>query len=300
MRDAGRFWYGLEARARDRFVGLHAAERLAERGLGLAECIARSSATWGEAIDRALRCVPLLGDRVTAELVRDADTAALVVRTTLGVPMPPQAADICLATIALGMRRLLGGDPVREVCFVHPAPRDGTGEYRRVLGRVRFGADRDEVRFAASLLSRALPRADDRTCEYLASHAATLLSTVNTDADFDARLASAYIAAIERGDCSIRAVSRALAMSPRTLQRRLSAAGTSHRELVESTRHDVAVRYLRESKQTIETIATRLGYSEPSTFARAFRRVSGQSPSEFRDGRPHGLRGLYATERNRT
>ncbi|MCH8498981.1 MAG: AraC family transcriptional regulator [Marinobacter sp.] len=77
-------------------------------------------------------------------------------------------------------------------------------------------------------------------------------------------------------------VAEALAMSPRTLTRRLSDEGSSFGTLLESVRVEKAEGLLLGSKRPLAHIAEQLGYSDLSSFSRAFKRVKGVSPSKFR------------------
>ena len=61
-------------------------------------------------------------------------------------------------------------------------------------------------------------------------------------------------------------------ISPRTLQRRLRDEGTSFADLLDDLRQEMALRLLRDRKLAIYEVAFLLGYAEPSTFHRAFRR----------------------------
>jgi len=79
------------------------------------------------------------------------------------------------------------------------------------------------------------------------------------------------------------AVAAHVHMSPRTLNRRLKAIGTSYKEIVSDTRKRHAFEYLSGNNLTIDQIAKRLGYKDPSNFSKAFKHWTGLSPSEFRD-----------------
>jgi AraC-like DNA-binding protein len=66
-----------------------------------------------------------------------------------------------------------------------------------------------------------------------------------------------------------------------TLQRQLGSEGTSYRDIVESTREELAKKYLQDSEYTQAQIAFMVGFSDQSNFARAFKRWTGMSPGEF-------------------
>jgi AraC-like DNA-binding protein len=71
-------------------------------------------------------------------------------------------------------------------------------------------------------------------------------------------------------------------MSPRTLQRRLADEQTSYQALVREVREDLASGYLTESRLSISEIAYLLGFSDVSTFHRAFRRWTHETPRAYR------------------
>lgn len=74
--------------------------------------------------------------------------------------------------------------------------------------------------------------------------------------------------------------------SPRTLQRRLGAVGATFSEVVERVNFKTASKLLRERDVKVADVARALGYSDPTHFARAFRRIAGVSPSVYRQHRP--------------
>ena len=73
-----------------------------------------------------------------------------------------------------------------------------------------------------------------------------------------------------------------LGLSTRTLQRRLHEAGVSYGKLVEKVRLDEARNLLQNNDLKVAAIASRLGYTDPSSFTRFFLRCTGTSPRAFR------------------
>jgi AraC-like DNA-binding protein len=69
--------------------------------------------------------------------------------------------------------------------------------------------------------------------------------------------------------------------SPRTLQRKLAEAGASYSEVLEQARLEAACGMLEKPDCTVTHVSYFLGYSDPTNFARAFRRVAGVSPKEY-------------------
>jgi AraC-like DNA-binding protein len=71
-------------------------------------------------------------------------------------------------------------------------------------------------------------------------------------------------------------------MAPRTLQRRLAAEGTSFQQELDHLRKTMATATLLDARSPVNEVAFLLGYSEPSTFYRSFKRWTGKTPEEFR------------------
>ena len=71
-------------------------------------------------------------------------------------------------------------------------------------------------------------------------------------------------------------------LSRSSLFRRLAAEGTSYRQLVEDVRYKAARKLLTNRRMNIKDVAYLLGYSVPNNFVRAFRKVAGVTPNEFR------------------
>jgi len=77
-------------------------------------------------------------------------------------------------------------------------------------------------------------------------------------------------------------VSRRLGMSERTLQRRLTEAGTSFWETYENTRDELSIRLLKDTDLPLEEISHQVGYSSQSAYSRAVKRWHGISPLQLR------------------
>lgn len=86
-----------------------------------------------------------------------------------------------------------------------------------------------------------------------------------------------------QGQSNVKLAAEAAGMTVRTLQRRLTEAGVSYTQLVNTTRVDIAARWLQTGELSITEIATMLGYTDASNFTRAFRRQTGVSPQAFRE-----------------
>lgn len=75
-----------------------------------------------------------------------------------------------------------------------------------------------------------------------------------------------------------------LALTPQTLRRRLKEENSSYQGIKDQMRRDAAIHYLSRPQLGIAEIAQLMGFSEPSTFHRAFKKWTGMTPGEYRQG----------------
>ncbi|WP_394836535.1 ester cyclase [Pendulispora rubella] len=86
---------------------------------------------------------------------------------------------------------------------------------------------------------------------------------------------------------SVSGVARQLGVSQRTLQRRLQEVGSSFSQEVDGVRRELACSYVAETDRPLSEIAFQLGFTEPGSFFRTFRRWTKTTPRRFRLGRAH-------------
>jgi len=181
------------------------------------------------------------------------------------------------------VRRLLGETwrPLR-VLFGHRRPADPS-EHLRVFGApICFGEGKNATLVLdAAQLDQAVPGADRRLLPIVERHLDRVLATDSGDAWLQ-QVRSAVAEALCDGNPSIRMISKRLAMSVRTLQRRLDERDLVFKALVAEIRREIAYRYLAEGSADLTEVAFLLGYSELSAFDRAFRRWTGSTPLEAR------------------
>jgi AraC-like DNA-binding protein len=122
---------------------------------------------------------------------------------------------------------------------------------------------------------------DDRMRESLEAHAERLSREhANDPNDLRRRLRDAIVVELRGGDPSAQTIAKRLAVSVRTLQRKLAEEGLSFQGVVDETRAELADRYLEGEGLSVTEVAFLLGYAESSSFARAYKRWRGRTPVE--------------------
>lgn len=280
-----RMWTQAALATGDEHFGLHLCEQLPVDGLGPLGFAVRSSATLGEAYQRVARYLRLLVHGPVLDLRVDGSVVRLRhVPPTTSTGPSRHAVEFLLGNMVVLARK--GVEPSltpRAVGFRHAPPRD-LEPYRPLFGRdVRFEQQHDELVLDRELLDRPQQQAEPSLASVLDQHLSSLLASAPADG-FVERVDAALAAELERGEPSVGSIAARLHMSPRTLQRRLRDEGTSLTERLDRTRETLASRLLSEPSRSIGEVAFMLGFSEVSTFHRAFKRWTGLTPVAYRRG----------------
>jgi AraC-like DNA-binding protein len=190
------------------------------------------------------------------------------------------------ATLASGVSLARQVSPVAfaplEVLIRHPAPKSVDAHEAWFGCPVRFDAELDALLISAEALDRPNILGDEGISRYLISHLDAELSEVAVEAPFIARARDAIAQALSEGAPRMGDIARGLGLSARTFHRRLSEHGMSFQTLTEETRRDLAEGLPRDDRHSLAEIAFLTGFSEQSSFTRAFKRWVGTTPASYR------------------
>jgi AraC-like DNA-binding protein len=193
-------------------------------------------------------------------------------------------AEFQLADILAGIRNAIGDafTPPR-VAFTHSAPAD-PGTHRDYFGPgLVFRAPHTEILLPTEVLSLPLPTAQPGLAGVLAGHLAELRAAHHPPASYRLQIREWLLHQFRSGERpSVAAAAKALAVSERTLHRRLSAEGVTFRVVCESTRRQLAVDLVRTSPRAFKEIASSIGFADSRSFHRAYLRWTGTTPGSDR------------------
>jgi AraC-like DNA-binding protein len=268
----------------DRAIGLHAAERIEPGDFDVLEYAARSSNTIGEGIATANRYLRLVHDVAEFTLETDGITAFWRYRLPADLALPPSAVEYFAAIFVLLGRRYAGRDelPGASVHFTHPRP-DDIREHERIFGRnLRFEQPENALVVPAAVLDLPMVRSDPALKALLERIASEMLQRLPKRDSLISHVRRLLAEELRGGDPGIEHLARKLHTTARTLRRRLLEAGTTHRDILDELRKELAYRYLGERSLATSEVAFLLGYSDASPFHKAFKRWAGISVAEYR------------------
>lgn len=162
-------------------------------------------------------------------------------------------------------------------------PDDGSRALAEFFGcSVRFGAGRNALILDAADLDRPFPGYNPQMLEMLNPGLVAALAEASTPASISHQVKITLKRFLASGRPEMVEVARELGMSERTLQRRITEAGTSFRQLMLETRQEVVRHLLTEPSIEIDEIACLVGYEDTNSFYRAFRSWEGTTPARWR------------------
>lgn len=275
-----------EAIARERpgtNVGLITLNYLRPSMLGVLGYAISHCATLREALDAFMRYQSILSPAVAWQLTAEAEPRIIVEAhpriQALAFPLETQIA----LWIMLG--RLLTGvvwKPRRVQLRHHP--KGPPEEFEQRLGCApEFGAELNALTLPPDVLGLPIVGARPELQPSLVRLLETVKPQEPVAKGCAQQVEALLLEELPQGMTSKEQVAQRLGLSPRTLGRRLQQEGVSFRELLEAVRQRLAQAWLADPEVAIHEVAYLLGYSEPSTFHRSFRRWTGQTPAAWRE-----------------
>lgn len=275
-------WDALRARTGDATLQLVAPTSLPFGAYRVIDYLVAASATVGEGVDRFARFFRLIAE-VAVEIHHERDTHCLCLAAPDGGPIPPVYVDYVFAALVSRVRmkirpqlRVLRVE-LRQTDPITPLP------YSEVFrAPVRFHAAADRLCFSDEEWHTPIESADAALAKLMEEHARILTTRMPRAGSVFTADVQKTIAAAPPECTSAHDVARALNVSVRTLQRKLVATGTSFRQVSDTVRGQLAQEYLAGRGVSIAEVALLLGFSDQSSFNRAFRRWTGESPGRWR------------------
>jgi AraC-like DNA-binding protein len=274
-----KIWTVAEEATRNPCIGFETGYRFHATNLHAVGYSWLASATLREAMERLIRYQRLISTAAEMDLTDMDDKVQLQIDPSPGIDLGDDAA----FTAVIQMVRDMTHPEFRPVSvhMMRPEPPCAPELARFFQCPVEYEADLDKIMFTAESLDEPLRRNNPALAQASEEVAREYLANMDKK-DAVARARVAIIEHLPDGEPSRKEVASELAMSERTLARRLSDRDYTFSSLVDEVRGQLAKEYLRQARFSVTDVAFLLGFSDQSNFARAFKRWTEESPTEFR------------------
>jgi AraC-like DNA-binding protein len=280
----GKVFVEAERLSGDPLVGMHAAEARGARCM--LATLAMVQPTLEAGIKQFASFVDVASERLAIRLRRGPEVSTVRVRVDVGDARATAHAAEYLITLLVQLYRDATREPfhVLGVSFPHEL-RGDQSEYERVLGAPVTREPGDcVITLPNSALQGELRRSNAEVADLLADAARREVAQGENTA-FRPKVEDMLFKMYLRSSTDApQEVARLLAVSSRTLQRRLSEEGTTFRDVRDSVRRRCSSRLLRDGALSVSEVSARVGFSDVAAFDKAFRRWFGETPSGFRGG----------------
>ncbi len=281
-------WEAAYATIGDPCLSLHVAEHVPKGAYRVLEYVIGSAPTIGAGFEKISEYFPWIDTSVQLPIERSGDLWAFGVDAGVSAELTPrQAMEFTFATCLRKVREESGVSfsPVRiEMACSAPTDIEGyEGEIARLFCcPLVFESERNVMLFDDGTWQTPSNAADAPLLSILEEQAQQLLSSVHDTSSLSVDVKRILT---ERGvSLSLNEVAKELAVSSRTLQRRLRESGVVFADLATEVREQMARQLLRQKTVSVAEVAYLLGFSDQSSFTRAFKRWTGETPAAFRRG----------------
>ncbi|NKI16579.1 AraC family transcriptional regulator [Spongiibacter sp. KMU-166] len=241
------------------------------------------SETLRSATRRFARFAKLVSDSAVVHFHEGDAQCELSIALVTGGSLPRyQAFDTVLAGFLEYCRWMLHGElQALSVSFSHP--RGEKPEEYDALFRcpIHYEQDLNQLVFSNEDMNRSIPGGNEELASLLDELASRYLAD-RVQGRFSRRVREVLLVKLPNGEPSRADTAQSLAMTERTLARRLTEENTTFYEILRQLREEQAYSYLKHTEMNIEEIALQLGFSDRGTFSRAFKSWTGKRPTEWR------------------
>lgn len=276
----------LEAIARevgDDMLGLRLGVAAPIGAAGTLDYVVLNAPTLRDALKNLVRFVRIGSTVPAVRYEENAESGELLWTTPAVIGPCTHLVDMAVGFTISRVRHAIG-DPsiVLQLDRERLPPRDTAAYITSTKGRVQFSRPVDRLSIPARVLAVALPKADANLYRIIAREAERALEAHAHTNDITHRLSTFIAQRLSEGEPTIADAAADFAVSARTLQRELQAAGTTFSQVLESVRRTMAERYLKDTGLSLTEIAFLLGFSELSAFSRAASAWFGTPPRLYR------------------
>jgi AraC-like DNA-binding protein len=280
-----RFLESAAEALRDPALGLHLGMEVNPREVGLLFYVAAAGKDLGEAIVLFARYCRIVNEAIRVQLTRrGTDLVAEIHLVGVTRFRATQNAEFGIAAMVKSLRVITGRNVHPEsITLVHVRNSNGP-EFERFCGcPVEFGGSSDHLVFSQGSLATPLITEDVHLldvlrpiCDEAAKQRETAPGSLRALVENEAQKL------LPHGRAQRHNVAKRLALSPRTLARKLASEGTTFEEVVDELKRSLALQYIKTPNLSLSQMAWLLGYEGSTSFNHAFRRWTGAPPSAAR------------------
>ena len=275
-------WVGVEQASGEREMPLLLAEHMSVEGFDAPIFAAICSPNLNTALKRIQQYKPLIGPMVMTLDVTDKETKLSISCYGQRQALPKSLA-LTEVVFFTQLARLATRKRMQPLRVTLPELPNNLEEYQDYFGCQLVKGDGVEVRFKAEDAAHPFVTSNAQMWGFFEQGLNQKLKDLDASASTVERVRAVLIESLPAGNSALEMVADKLAMSKRTLQRKLTAEAESYQSVLQMVRAELADHYLEKSQMSLGEISFLLGFQEANSFIRAYSVWKGVSPGHYRD-----------------
>ena len=279
-------WHGLDKATGDQEVALLIGEYCSAESFDAPIFAALCCPNLNTAAKRLSEYKPLIGP-----ITLDVDVSNTLTKLTIGCAVKglelPSLLGFCEAVFFAKLARIATRDKICPVSVTVPKLPEDVKSLEDFLGcEVKLGSE-VVICFSAKDAQQPFLTCSGSMWDFFEEKLSQKLADLTANTNTADRVRAVLIESLPSGNSSLDFVAQRLAMSRRTLQRKLTDEVESFQSILVQVREELAQHYLERSNISLAEISYLLGFKEPNSFIRAFNDWKGVSPSSYRSQTRH-------------
>jgi AraC-like DNA-binding protein len=281
-----RFWDAIEATSENQCFALELMSQMSTEVFDPVLFAAFCSPDMNTALGRIQQFKPLIGPlRLDVSITRQ-HTSVIIDFSGIESPVPRS---LILGELAFFVQfaRLATREKIVPMAVTSTVDLPAKNLISGFFGLTPTRSKKVSVRFSSTDATKPFVSENPRMWDFFEPGMKERLAELDSGASTAERIRSVLLESLPSGKSAVADTARRLAMSTRTLQRRLTAEGTSYQEVLDGVREELAMHYLKNSSLPSAQISFLLGFKDPNSFFRAFHAWSGMTPDSVRNRLVH-------------
>ena len=277
------FWIARQ-KSRDEAFVFNLAKNLQPSYLGALGLAWLTSASLRKGFERVERYSRLVTDNVEVHLQEQGDEFHVIFQSGRIAYRDPAMRERVRLVVPVKLCRMTYGDSFcpSRIHFQHSEPANVHAYYEYFRCELTFDADVTDLVIPVSVADEPLSGFNPQIVQQMDQLIIDYLAKLDKS-DVLGGTRAAILELLPSGEVSLESVAATLNMSARTLTRKLNDEGESFKNLLAKTRQELSEKYILDKSLTLTEISFLLGFSETSSFSRAYKSWTGRSPSSHRN-----------------
>jgi len=277
-----RLWRGIELAAGDRNVALLLADHLSVEAFDAPIFACICSPDLNTAVRRLSHYKPLIGPWMLG-VDEGNDSTRLSIECYGNEGEIPRCLGMTELVFFTQLARIATRTRVEPLSITLPQLPDNLAPYTDYFGCEPELGEGVSIRFSAEDATRPFLTANASMWSFFEDKLSQKLADLDASATTVERVRAVLLEALPSGEASIESVANKLAMSKRTLQRKLTTEAESFQSVLSAVRTELADHYLEKTQMSLGEISFLLGFQEANSFIRAYSGWKGMSPGSYRE-----------------